>query len=51
MFSVFKMFYKMVQTQFNTTIKIVCSDNGGEYMSGSLKTFSRARHYSSNHVC
>jgi hypothetical protein len=34
----FQMFYKMVQTQFNTTIKIVRSDNGGEYVFGNLKT-------------
>jgi hypothetical protein len=36
MFSVFEMFHKMVQTQFSTSIKIVRSDNGGEYMSGDL---------------
>jgi transposase InsO family protein len=35
-FFVFEMFYKMVQTQFNATIKIFCFDNGGEYMSGNL---------------
>jgi hypothetical protein len=35
-FSVFHMFYKMVQTQFNAMIKIFLSDNGGEYMSGNL---------------
>jgi hypothetical protein len=29
-FSMFHMFYKMVQTQFNATIKIVRSDNEGE---------------------
>jgi hypothetical protein len=38
-FSVFQMFYKMVQTQFNATIKIVRSDNGGEYMSSNLEAF------------
>jgi len=36
-FSVFHMFYKMVQTQFNAMIKIFLSDNGGEYMSGNLE--------------
>jgi hypothetical protein len=36
MFSVFQMFHKMVQTKFNTSIKIVRSDNGGEYMLGDL---------------
>ena len=30
------MFHKMVQTQFNTSIKIVRLDNGGEYMSSDL---------------
>jgi transposase InsO family protein len=40
-FSVFQMFHKMVQNQFNTSIKIVCSDNGGEYMSGNLGMYFR----------
>jgi hypothetical protein len=40
-FSVFQMFYKMVQTQFNATIKIVRSDNRGEYMSSNLETYFR----------
>jgi hypothetical protein len=35
------MFHKIVQTQFNTNIKIVCSDNGGEYMSGDLGMYFR----------
>jgi len=40
-FSVFQMFYKMVQTQFNTMIKIVHYDNGGKYMSGNLEAYFR----------
>jgi hypothetical protein len=40
-FSVFQMFYKMVQTQFNATIKIVRSDNEGEYMSSNLEAYFR----------
>jgi hypothetical protein len=40
-FSVFQMFHKMVQNQFNTSIKIVRSDNGGEYMSGNLGMYFR----------
>jgi hypothetical protein len=40
-FSVFQMFHKMVQTQFNTKNKIVRYDNGGEYMSGNLETYFR----------
>jgi transposase InsO family protein len=31
----------MVQTQFNTKIKIICSNNGGEYMSGDFRMFFR----------
>jgi len=31
----------MVQTQFNTNIKIVGSDNGGEYMSSDLILYFR----------
>jgi transposase InsO family protein len=34
-------FQKMVQTQFNTNIKIVGSDNGGEYMSSDLILYFR----------
>lgn len=37
-FSVFHMFHKMIQTRFNTSIKIVCLDNRGEYMSIDLGT-------------
>lgn len=40
-FSVFQMFYKMVQIQFNATIKIIRSDNRGEYMSSNLKAYFR----------
>lgn len=32
-FSVFKLFHAYIQTQFSTNIKILCFDNGGEYMS------------------
>jgi transposase InsO family protein len=40
--SVFPIFHRMIQTQFNASIKIVRSDNGGEYLSSSLGTFFRA---------
>jgi hypothetical protein len=40
-FSVFQMFHKMAQTQFNTKNKIVDYGNGGEYMSGNLETYFR----------
>jgi hypothetical protein len=41
MFYVFQMFHKMIQTQFNSKIKIVRSNNGGEYMSSDLGTYFR----------
>ena len=41
-FTVFQLFHKMVQTQFNTSIKTICSDNGGEYMSGTLQKYFHA---------
>jgi transposase InsO family protein len=34
-----KIFHKMFQTQFNTSIKIVRSNNRGKYMSGNLNTY------------
>jgi hypothetical protein len=37
--SVFKIFHAYVQTQFKTNIKILRSDNGGEYMSHSFQEF------------
>jgi len=33
------MFYKIIQTQFKTFIKIARSHNGGEYMLGDLGTY------------
>jgi hypothetical protein len=39
--SVFQMFHKMIQTQFNIFIKIVHFDNGGECMSGDLGIYFR----------
>jgi transposase InsO family protein len=37
--SIFQIFHRMIQTQFNASIKVVRSDNGGDYMSSSLSTF------------
>ena len=37
--NVFRNFYTMVQTQFNTKIKMVRSDNGREYFSQNLNNF------------
>ena len=38
-FSIFKQFHLMVQTQFNSKIKIVCTDNGTEYFSNILGSY------------
>ena len=38
-FSCFQTFHKMVLNQFNTSIKIVRSDNGGEYLYGGLQSY------------
>ena len=38
-FSIFKQFHSMVQTQFNSKIKIVCTDNGTEYFSNILRSY------------
>ena len=32
MFKIFKDFHRIVQTQFSATIRVLCSDNGGEYV-------------------
>ena len=40
-FTVFQMFHKMVQTQFNTSIK-TSLDNGVEYMSGTVQKYFHA---------
>jgi hypothetical protein len=37
--SIFQMFHRMIQTQFNTSITIERSDNKGEYMSSDLCTY------------
>ena len=38
-FSIFKQFSLMVQTQFNSKIKIVCADNGTKYFSNILGSY------------
>ena len=38
-FSIFKQFHSMVQTQFNSKIKIVCTDNGTDYFSNILRSY------------
>jgi len=32
----FQNFYKMVRTQYNAHVQVLCSDNGGEYLSSEL---------------
>ena len=39
---VFQVFHKMISTQFNTPIKIVKSDNGGEYYKNELTNFMKS---------
>ena len=34
---IFKMFHKMISTQYNAQMQVLCSDNGGEYMSSELQ--------------
>ena len=38
-FSVFQSFYQMIRTQFGVPIKILRSDNGGEYIYSGLSSF------------
>ena len=41
--SVFRIFYHMVLTQFGRSLKIVRSDNGGEYFKRELTDFFHAK--------
>lgn len=50
-FSVFKIFHAYVQTQFNVKIKILRSDNGGEYMSHPLQEFLQSNGIISQRSC
>ena len=38
-FTHFSSFYNLIQTQFQKTIKILRSDNGGEFVNSSMKKF------------
>ncbi|XP_043717647.1 uncharacterized protein LOC122665558 [Telopea speciosissima] len=38
-FTRFRLFHKMVQTQFDAKVKILRSDNGKEYMDGAFRTY------------
>jgi hypothetical protein len=38
--SIYKSFTRMVHTQFSATIKIFCSDSGGEFLSDNFRQLS-----------
>lgn len=40
---IFQKFCKMVETQYKTQVRVLRSDNGGEYMGSDLKAFMEAR--------
>ena len=49
--SMFKEFHKMVSTQYQQTIQVFQSDNGGEYVNGPMQEFMQShgiRHQTSN---
>ncbi|KAL3523634.1 hypothetical protein ACH5RR_016468 [Cinchona calisaya] len=50
-FSVFKLFYAHIQNQFSAQIKILRSDNGGEYMSNSFQEFLQTNGIISQRSC
>jgi transposase InsO family protein len=42
-YDVFRSFYQMIVTQFNTCIKVIRSDNGGEYFKKELMEFMNSK--------
>ena len=50
-FAVFKKFVAYVETQFSTCIKVLRSDNGGEYMSHAFQAFLQQRGILSQRSC
>eukprot|EP00268_Persea_americana_P059265 TRINITY_DN7252_c0_g2_i3.p1 TRINITY_DN7252_c0_g2~~TRINITY_DN7252_c0_g2_i3.p1 ORF type:complete len:904 (-),score=94.40 TRINITY_DN7252_c0_g2_i3:300-3011(-) len=50
-FSVFKVFLSYVENQFSTTIKILRSDSGGEYVSKEFQTFLQSKGIISQRSC
>lgn len=38
-FLVFQLFHKLVKTQFDTKVKVLRSNNGGEYMSNAFTSY------------
>lgn len=51
LFSVFKLFHAYIQTQFSANIKILRSDNGGEYMSHLFQEFLQTNGIISQRSC
>lgn len=39
----FQKFYKMICTQYNAKVKVLRSDNGGEYLSSSFQQYLEAQ--------
>ena len=35
----FQKFHKMIETQYNAKVRVLCSDNGGEYKSSNLQKY------------
>ena len=35
----FQKFHKMIETQYNAKVRVLCSDNGGEYQSSNLQKY------------
>lgn len=49
---VIKQHFALIENQFNKTIKMIRTDNGGEHFSNQCDDFFKdKRHYSSNHLC
>ena len=47
----FQNFHKMIETQYNAKVRVIRSDNGGEYQSSDLqKVFGRIWHHSSDYL-
>ena len=50
-FVMFKLFLELIHTQFQTTVKILRSDSGGEYMSNEFQSFLQNRGIINHRSC
>ena len=50
-FSVFQRFLALLETQFSASIKVLCSDSGGEYMSNEFQVFLQSKGIISQRSC